>query len=63
MDISKIVAGLGFESQSELARAYGVSPGAVHQWKLRGIKDAVKRRLETLATERGVNPETLGLDS
>ncbi len=63
MDMDKVLRALGFTTQHELATAYGVHLSAVTHWKRRGIGDAVKRRLERLAAERGVDKAELELDA
>ncbi len=64
MNIHHIMKTLGFLTQGDLAAAFNppLSQSAISHWKSRGIKDAVKRRLEQLATQQGVDPAELKLD-
>ncbi len=64
MDIHQIMKTLGFPTQGDLAKAFDppLNQSAISHWKRRGMGDAVKRRLEHLAIQRGVDPAALELD-
>ncbi len=71
MDVAKLLKTLGFTTQAELAKALGyASQGTVSHWGDvdRGVEGAVgpgqgvKRDLEQLADERGVDRTLLELD-